>query len=331
MAKVSIIVPVYNVERYLARCLDSCINQTFTDIEIICVNDGSTDRSLEILEAYARMDSRVKIITKENGGLSSARNTGVEVAQGEYILYVDSDDYVSSTLVENVYNNAQSNNSDVVIFDYYWLRPNVAERRALTIEPFGNKYVDSTFNADNIDFNDYKFVPVTAWVKLYKTDLLKDNGIIFDEGLIYEDISYWSKVFVNAKRISYLNEPLYAYMVGRPEQIMARNDEKLFDIIKIYEIVENTFKASGYYEKFKPAIDILMIMDSLKKLSSIRHDLRETLYDALKALNKNIDYEYYEREGVFVFEKICAGNFKLLNTTANFEEFNKLQKGVFND
>lgn len=331
MAKVSIIVPVYNVEKYVSRCLDSCVNQSFEDIEIICVNDGSTDRSLEILEAYARFDSRVKIISKENGGLSSARNVGVEAAQGEYILYVDSDDYISSTTVERVYDNAQKNNSDVVIFDYYWLRAKASERRALTIEPFGNKYVNSTFNADSVDTDAYKYVPVSAWIKLYRTDLLKNNGITFDEGLIYEDISYWAKVFVKAKRISYLNEPLYAYMVGREDQIMARNDEKLFDIIKIYEIVEKEFKASGYFEKYKSSIDILMVMDSLKKLSVIKPELREDLFNALKSLNKTIDYDYYEQDGVFVFEKLSAKNFKLLNTVDNFDEFMKLQKGVFND
>ena len=101
MVKVSIVVPVYNVERYLARCLDSCLIQTFSDIEIICVNDGSTDSSLEILQAYANLDSRVKIITKDNGGLSSARNVGIENAVGEYILCVDSDDYISSTTIKS--------------------------------------------------------------------------------------------------------------------------------------------------------------------------------------------------------------------------------------
>lgn len=331
MAKVSIIVPVYNVEKYVARCLDSCINQTFEDLEIICVNDGSTDRSLEILEAYARLDSRVKFVTKGNGGLSSARNTGVEIAQGEYILYVDSDDYISSTTVERVYNNAKQNDSDVVIFDYYCLRTDPRECESLTIEPLGNKYVNSTFNADSVGAEVYKYIPVCAWVKLYRADLLKNNGIIFDEGLLYEDISYWAKVFVKAKRISYFNEPLYAYMVGRNNQIMARNDEKLFDIIKIYEIVEKVFKDSEYFDKYKSSIDILMMMDYLKKLSVIKQELREDLFNVLKSLNKTIDYDYYEQDGVFIFEKLSARNFKLLNTVDNLSEFMKLQKGVFND
>ena len=330
MAKVSIVVPIYNVERYLARCLDSCINQSFKDIEIICVNDGSTDKSPEILRAYANLDSRIKIITKENGGLSSARNVGVEAAQGEYILYVDSDDYISHLLLERVYENSQKNNSDVVVFDYCLCRSNVEERKLLTIEPFADKYVNSTFNADSVDDVAYKYVPASAWIKFYKTDLLKKNSITFDEGLIFEDVSYWAKVFVAARRISYINEPLYSYFVGRDTQIMARNDEKLFDIINIYQIVEDTFKKAGYYEKFKHSIDILMIMDSLKKLSMIKPELKQDLFYAIKALNKDIDYEYYEKDEIFIFERLCARNFKLLNSVANYEEYMRVQKEVTN-
>ncbi len=330
MAKVSIIVPVFNVERYLARCLDSCINQTFEDVEIICVNDGSTDKSADILEAYANLDSRIKIITKENGGLSSARNSALEVAQGEYILFVDSDDYVSSIAVEKLYDKAQSTNSDVIMFDYFWLNSDVTKRRVLTIEAFMGKYVNSLFDASNLPVDMYKFIPVPAWTKFYKTSLIKDNGITFDEGLIYEDIAFWAKIFVKAEKIIYIQEPLYAYFVGRDDQIMARDDEKLFDIIKIYEIVENAFKTAGMYEKFKPAIDLLMIMDFLKKLSSIKPELRESLFFALKNLNKDIDYSYYNGENNANFEKIFANKFKLLNEVESFDEFEKLQKGVFN-
>lgn len=118
MAEVSIIVPVYNVESYLAKCLDSCINQNFTDMEIVCVNDGSNDSSVEILQAYSKFDSRIKIINKKNGGLSSARNAGIAEACGKYIMFVDSDDWISSDAVGKLYKNAEDNNSDVVIFDY---------------------------------------------------------------------------------------------------------------------------------------------------------------------------------------------------------------------
>ena len=113
MAKISVVVPVYNVEAYLERCLDSLINQTLSDIEIICVNDGSTDSSPEKLEEFAKKDSRIKIINQENGGLSAARNTGIEAATGEYIGFVDSDDYVDLDFYEKLYNAATSHNADI--------------------------------------------------------------------------------------------------------------------------------------------------------------------------------------------------------------------------
>ena len=113
--KVSVIVPVYNVEQYLARCLDTVLAQTYENLEVICVNDGSTDNSLNILEHYARFDSRIKIVNKENGGLGSARNAGIKEAEGKYILFLDSDDYIASFAVEHLVKNAEKNNADICL------------------------------------------------------------------------------------------------------------------------------------------------------------------------------------------------------------------------
>ena len=117
--KVSIIVPVYNVEKYLRQCVDSIVNQSLKEIEIICINDGSTDNSLQILEGYAQRDKRIKIINKRNEGLSTARNTGMEYATGEYIGFVDSDDFINEKMYENLYKNAKSNKSDIVMCPAY--------------------------------------------------------------------------------------------------------------------------------------------------------------------------------------------------------------------
>ena len=116
--KISIIIPVYNVEDYLSQCLDSVLSQDFDDFEVICVNDGSTDNSLIILEKYAKLDSRIKIISQINGGLGSARNTGLKHANGEYVMFIDSDDYISEGSLKKIYYNAVSNNSDIVIFEF---------------------------------------------------------------------------------------------------------------------------------------------------------------------------------------------------------------------
>ena len=122
--KISIVVPVYNVEKYLSKCLESLISQTLADIEIICINDGSTDKSLEILENYASKDNRVKIINQENQGVSTARNNGLACANGEYVTFVDSDDWLESNSCEELYNKAIQTNSDIVLFSHYDVFPN---------------------------------------------------------------------------------------------------------------------------------------------------------------------------------------------------------------
>ena len=113
--QISVIVPIYNVEKYLAKCIDSIINQTLTNIEIILVNDGSTDNSRKIIDKYDKKDSRIKVIHKKNGGQGSARNAGLDIAKGEYIGFVDSDDWIDSNMYENLYNAAISNNADIVV------------------------------------------------------------------------------------------------------------------------------------------------------------------------------------------------------------------------
>ena len=115
MPKVSVIIPVYNVEKYLSECLDSVVNQTLKDIEIICVNDGSPDGSAAILEEYAQKDNRIKVITQENRGLSEARNSGLKIASGEYIAFLDSDDYIDLKFFEQLYKRGIESNSDVVV------------------------------------------------------------------------------------------------------------------------------------------------------------------------------------------------------------------------
>ena len=119
MPKISVLIPIYNVEKYLRECLESLVNQTFQDIEFICINDGSTDSSLKILEEYAQKDSRIKIINKENSGYGASMNMGLDAASGEYIGIVESDDFVSSNMFEDLYNLAEKNNADIVKSDYY--------------------------------------------------------------------------------------------------------------------------------------------------------------------------------------------------------------------
>lgn len=322
MKKVSIIIPVYNVERYLARCIDSCINQTYNNVEIICVNDGSTDGSLNILEHYKILDSRIQIINKENGGLSSARNAGVAASVGDYILFVDSDDFISCDAVEHIVRNAERNSSDVVIFDYFYAHVDRSMRKILTIIEWNDKrYENKSFNLSNVDKSAYLLIPVAAWCKFYRTEYLKENNITFFEGVIFEDVDYNAKVLSKAERITYVNEPLYHYYVGRSDQIMAKNDESLFDVISVYLSAEKTLKQSKSFEKYKASFYLLVMRDLLMKLRIIKPELQEILYNKYKEMNLDIDYEIYEKGNYNQVEKTYASLFKILNQSENYNDF----------
>lgn len=329
MADVSIIVPVYNVESYLAMCLDSLTCQSFEDIEIICINDGSTDNSLEILEHYQKFDRRIKIINKENGGLSSARNVGIKTANGDYILFVDSDDWISSNAVERLYENAQKNNSDLVIFDFCCCDYSTNRSIITTIENYHGKYENKPFNKNTIETRAYKYIPVSAWSKLYKTDLIKGK-IEFYEDIIFEDVPFWAYIYSHAKRITYLAEPLYFYRKNREGSIMCTKGEKFFDIIKAYDRVESILKDSGDWDKCKPAVQLLMVMDFILRLYSIAPEFREELFNRIKSLNKNIDEFLFEESSFAQIERASVEKFKLLNSV-DYKTFNKILFEVKND
>lgn len=313
MVKVSIIVPVYNVESYVAMCLDSLVNQTFSDIEIICVNDGSADESLNILEHYKKLDTRIKIVNKENGGLSSARNAGMKVAEGKYILFVDSDDWISTNAIEHLYANAENNNSDLVVFDFVSDDFAKKEKSVMTIMQYKDKYMNEPFNVDSMDSWAYKYIPVSTWSKLYKTDLIK-NKVLFFEDMIFEDVPFWAYVYSHATRITYLPIPFYYYRKNREGSIMMNKGRSLFDVIKAYSRVEDILKEAGKWEKCKPSVEILMVMDFLLKYNVIAPELKEEFFNKIKSLNKKIDTVVFDKSNFSKVEEACVKRFNLLNT-----------------
>ena len=175
MPKVSVIVPVYKVEEYLPKCLDSLVNQTLEDIEIILVNDGSPDNSDKIIKKYAKKDKRIVYIEKENGGQASARNMGVKVAKGEFISFVDSDDWIELETLEECYKKAKKEKSDIVQFD-------------LNKVINGEKHYEPFFTLEGEDLKKTYILNVTSpWGKIIKKEIITDNDLYFPEGIIYED------------------------------------------------------------------------------------------------------------------------------------------------
>ena len=242
-ALVSIIIPVYNVEQYLRECLDSVVNQTLSEIEIICINDGSTDASPEILNEYASKDSRIKIISQQNSGLSKARNAALEIASGEYVTFLDSDDYFSLDALEKLYEKASSEQLDLLLFcaqafcdnnistsqGYeYTLCPDTLTRTVPGIE----------FFVKSIDSNNHIG---TATQKLYKTDFLKKNNFKFIDGIFHEDEPFYYETILEAHRVCKIPNHFY-FRRYRSDSIMTtRKNSKhilgrLIGITRILEI-----------------------------------------------------------------------------------------------
>lgn len=210
--RVSVIVPVYNVEKHLKTCLDSVINQTYKNLEIILIDDGSTDNSSEICDEYARNDERIVVIHKENKGVSSARNKGIEIATGDFIGFVDSDDYIEPDMYEKLVSMITSDDIDIATSGYY---KDFSDRKV----PMKNEGEVPIYPVCVKDFLKYvyirdKYQNVAGYIvtKIIRTTVLKKNNILFDEKLLIgEDVLFMAEVFMKSRKIMYTEKHLYHY------------------------------------------------------------------------------------------------------------------------
>ena len=253
MVKVSVIIPVYNVEDYLTECLDSIINQTFSDIEIICVNDGSTDNSLSILESYKKSDNRIKVFSQENAGQGAARNKGVENSCGVYVCFVDADDYIPHDAIEKYCKNIEKNNSDVVISKL--ARFEETTNRTDYSRPafdFKKYFKDADFDNFTFSYCDIKAevmnTSFSPCIKFYKRDFLINNNITFPPKLSFEDVPFHILVMLYAEKLSFIDEFLYFYRFNQNSTM--NTSENGFDIFRIIEIVEDFLKDNGFFNEF---------------------------------------------------------------------------------
>lgn len=220
--KVSVIIPVYNVENYIEECVESVINQTLKEIEIIIVNDGTKDNSIKKIEKYLS-NPRVILINKENGGVSSARNTGLKIARGEYISFIDSDDFIEPTMLEKLYNEGEG--MDIVFSNF------------ARIDGFGNIEIEKN-NFENLEIKEgsyfYNIELGYIWNKIYNHKFLKEYNIKFKENMLMEDLLFSLKVFSIAKKVKYLDKVYYYYRVGI-------NESAVNTLIKNKELMNKTY------------------------------------------------------------------------------------------
>lgn len=229
ISKISIIVPVYMVEKYIERCILSILNQDFTNFELILVNDGSKDRSKEICEELSKKDQRIVLINKENGGLSSARNAGLKVAKGDYIGFVDSDDWIEKDMYKLLYQNIVKHNADISVCKYK-VEKNDQIKVYQTFEPTDVKILNSKTAMDNLLYGKEIDLTQFACDKLYKRELF--NDIIYPEGMIYEDVATTYRLIDKASKIIFLNCTKYHYTHNLDSISQGSFDEKQLDLIK---------------------------------------------------------------------------------------------------
>lgn len=232
---------MYNVEKYLKQCLDSVINQTFSDMEIICVDDCSTDSSLAILKEYAQRDSRIKIIEQStNQGQSVARNVALEVSTGEYISFLDSDDWIETDFYEDLITRLERDNSDIAIGEMYYIFPNHIEKGGwVNSYNFKNnkRVINSVKDKQNIIYG------CTTTGKVYKSELIKNNNLRFPEGLYIEDVFYTFIITILSNKISLVRGAVLNYRQWEDSTMQnAKGNRIPFDIFKIYDKCEKFLK-----------------------------------------------------------------------------------------
>lgn len=253
MAKVSIIIPVYNVEKYLVECMDSVVRQTLKDIEIICVNDGSTDQSLNILEQYKNQDSRIVLIDKENGGYGQAMNRGLERATGEYVGIVEPDDYVPLNMYEDLYEKASEFELDFVKADFYRFKRSESGSMDLYYNHLSpdKKDYNVVFNPSETP-EALRFI-MNTWSGIYKREFLARYQISHHEtpGAAFQDNGFWIQTFIYAKRAMLVDKPYYMNRRDNPDSSV-NSKEKVYCINMEYDYIKTLLmKNPKIWDKFK--------------------------------------------------------------------------------
>lgn len=271
MKKVSIIIPVYNVEMYLEKCINSVIRQSYNNIEIILVNDGSVDSSKEICEYYKNKDGRVILLNQENQGVSKARNNALTICSGEFITFVDADDYLEENAISNYLNVQSEYNADLVIGNFNWMSKEIKIKN----EKDNIDFILNRKDALKMLFSDNYFQGF-VWNKLFKKQILRDYNIKFNEDIsLGEDLLFVSNYIMHSETVIYNKEPIYNYFVNQQSALRKTFNKKyltlidaLDDVSKIIESLDTDTKNLFYIFKVEKIIGIIDKMASSKKYDS---------------------------------------------------------------
>ena len=291
MVKVSVIVPVYNTQEYLTDCLLSLVKQTLSNIEIIVVNDGSTDGSLGIIQKFAKdYPEKIVVLNKENGGQATARNLGIQHASGEYIGFIDSDDYVHPDMYKEMYEVAKASDSDLVECNYDYLKLKNQKLTALKKHGRTRKFIDQM---------DMFLDPMVApWNDLYKSSVLKKSGVLFPEGYIYEDTSFFIKMIPFIHKSEFINKSFVYHMFHETSTMNANKSRRVADIFSVLNDIITFYKENNFWNEYQMEVEYfclkILLCSSMQRISLVRNRQirRELLDETLKMLSTQFsDYK----------------------------------------
>ena len=321
MPKISVIIPFNNVENYIEECLDSVLTQTLDDIEIILINDASTDRTLEIVEGYLQKDSRIKLINiNERKGQGFARNRGIELATGEYIGFVDSDDFIEPDMFECLYNSAKSNDTDISmcqVREYDDINENYITSDYYSLSCL-SAFQNDVFSAE--DTKNYILdINVALWNKIYKREYLNNIGEKFPEGFIYEDLPFFFGTYLPAKRIHVVWKNLYSYRINRKNSTMQQFNNKILDRLPMVSLTYEKLKKVPYLSDLKQKIQAWIINDLFHRYSLLKENYHKEFFFLMKKVFQSLEIENPEDE---YWKRVYHFQGYLLVMNNNFEDFN---------
>ena len=323
--KISVIMPVFNVKYHLTVAIDSILRQTLNDFELICVDDGSEDGSLETINEYAEKDDRIKFISNDkNYGQSYARNRGLETAKGKYICFVDGDDWIQDFMLEKLYDEAEKHFTDMsfcgtIIYNDIFRTCNSSDR-FYSLETIPHEFDNTVFSHE--DIKDFLIGKINTSVcnKIYRKEFLDKNGIKFYENFIYEDLPFFYDVVFNAERISFVRDCCYFYRTDKIDFNNSSVNFKIQDRIFINELITEKFKKLDYFEEIKTELTSWVIDDIFHNYTVCNSKYRKEFFYKMKKLFKSTDFgntDLAVSERPHYYKEFC----NILNM--NYEEINK--------
>ncbi len=298
--KVSVILTVYNTSRYLNKCLDSIISQTLKEIEIICINDGSTDNSLDILSNYAEIDSRIEVLCSKNIGAGAARNIGLKQARGEYLSILDSDDFFELDMLEKSYEVASNNSLDFVVFRSRYYNDQTKEIGSLSNIKYSTN--SSIFSKDDIEKDIFGTFVGWAWDKLYSRDFVDSNEIYFQEIKSSNDLLFVYKAFLLAEKISIIDDELVYHRIANIDSVSNSRGDSWKCFYYALKELKQFLHASGMYNKYEQDFVNYCLHFSLWNLKSVDKMYKETY----KLLKHTIFKEFgiLDKKGHFLYNRV---------------------------